>query len=47
MHGERMLSEVRHGRLKYNFNLTGKPEGIYFVRVVAGKNAGTQKVIRY
>ncbi len=46
MRGERVLSEEMKGQRKYYFSLTGKPVGIYFIRVVSGKFAGTGKIIK-
>jgi hypothetical protein len=44
--GERMLSKNLQGQRKYEFSLAGKPNGVYFIRVVSGKFAGTGKIIK-
>lgn len=46
MHGERLMTEKLQGRTKYEFPLAGKPNGVYFIRVVTGKFAGTGKIIK-
>jgi hypothetical protein len=46
MYGERLLSATLKGQTKYDFSLAGKPVGVYFIRVVTGKHAGTGKIIR-
>jgi hypothetical protein len=44
--GERLLKTTLAGSSKYYLNLSGNPAGIYFIRVVSGKNAGTGKIIK-
>jgi hypothetical protein len=34
------------GQLKYTFNLEGKPNGIYLLRIVSGKFSGTGRIIK-
>ena len=46
IYGERLLNEELEGMRKYDFSLAGKPNGIYFIRVVTGKFAGTGKIIK-
>ncbi|MCX6277788.1 MAG: T9SS type A sorting domain-containing protein, partial [Bacteroidetes bacterium] len=46
MLGERLLSKYLQGQRKYDFSLEGKPNGIYFIRVVSGNFAGTGKIIK-
>ena len=46
MLGERVLTTELQGQMKYNLSLTGKPVGVYFIRVVSGKLAGTGKIIK-
>ncbi|MCX6267400.1 MAG: T9SS type A sorting domain-containing protein [Bacteroidetes bacterium] len=47
MHGERVLSAELRGQRKYELSLTGKPVGIYFIRVVSGKFTGTLKIVKH
>jgi hypothetical protein len=44
--GEFMLSKNLQGQRKYEFSLAGKPNGVYFIRVVSGRFAGTGKIIK-
>ncbi len=46
MHGEKIVSAKLNGQMKYDLSLTGKPAGVYFIRVVTGKLAGTGKIIK-
>ena len=46
MHGERLLTEYLKGKSKYDFTLDGNPNGVYFIRVITGENAGTGKIIK-
>jgi hypothetical protein len=46
MLGERVFSGELQGQRKYNLSLEGKPNGVYFIRVVSGKLAGTGKIIK-
>jgi hypothetical protein len=46
MHGEIVQSVVLTGKQKYDLSLSGQPAGVYFIRVVSGKNAGTGKIIK-
>jgi hypothetical protein len=44
--GERMLSGKLQGQKRYELSLAGKPNGVYFIRVVSGKFAGTGKIVK-
>ncbi len=44
--GEKVLSTVLSGDRKHEFSLSGKPVGIYFIRVVSGDKAETVKIIK-
>ena len=46
MLGDRVFSAALHGQRKYDLTLDGKPVGVYFIRVVSGKLAGTGKIIK-
>ncbi|MCX6305012.1 MAG: GEVED domain-containing protein [Bacteroidetes bacterium] len=46
MLGEPVFSADLTGRLKYDLSIAGKPDGVYFIRVVSGKHAGTGKIIK-
>jgi hypothetical protein len=46
MQGEQVFSKDVHGQIKYDFSLSEKPAGVYFIRVVSGKYAGTSKIIK-
>jgi hypothetical protein len=46
MHSEHLFSADVKGQRKYDFSLTGKPVGVYFIRVITGKYAGTVKIIK-
>jgi hypothetical protein len=45
--GDRVFSAVLNGKRKYDFSLAEKPVGVYFIRVVSGKHAGTGKIIKH
>jgi PKD repeat protein len=44
--GEKLMSEILNGGLKHEFNLSGKPAGVYFIRMVDGARAETAKVMK-
>ncbi|MCX6276663.1 MAG: PKD domain-containing protein [Bacteroidetes bacterium] len=44
--GEKVMTENLNGELKHEFNLTGLPIGIYFIRIVNGDKVETAKIIR-
>jgi hypothetical protein len=46
VYGEHLFSEDLKGQKKYDLSLAGKPAGVYFIRVITGKLAGTVKIIR-
>jgi hypothetical protein len=46
MQGDQVFSTEVRGKRKYDFSLAGKPAGVYFIRVVTGKFAGTSKIIK-
>ncbi|MCX6267335.1 MAG: alpha/beta hydrolase fold domain-containing protein [Bacteroidetes bacterium] len=46
MHGEKTFSEDLTGERKHNFSLSEHPAGIYFIRVIAGENVETIKIIK-
>ena len=46
MKGERMLSNELAGERKHEFSLSGKPVGIYVIRVISNKNSGTTRIIK-
>ena len=46
IHGERVLSTNLNGQRKYELSLAGKPNGVYFIRVITGNQAGTGKIIK-
>jgi hypothetical protein len=46
MTGKRQLSRALEGERKFNFTLSDKPSGIYFIKVFSGENSGTVKIIK-
>ncbi|MCX6269405.1 MAG: choice-of-anchor J domain-containing protein [Bacteroidetes bacterium] len=46
MKGIKLLSDEFSDRQKYQFSLTGHPAGIYMIRVIGEKNAGTTRVVK-
>jgi hypothetical protein len=46
MRGEKVLSEELSGETVHEFSLSDKPAGIYFIKVVAGENMFTSKLIK-
>jgi hypothetical protein len=47
MHGDRVLSANLNGTGLYEFSLSGKPDGVYFIRIVSPDKAGTGKIIKH
>lgn len=46
MQGERLFTEEIKGKNKYEFSLSGRPVGIYFIRVITENIAETVKIIK-
>jgi len=46
MWGEKLLTEVLAGDRKYEFSLSNKPAGIYFIQVITGIKSETAKIIK-
>lgn len=46
MQGDRVFSANVKGKKIYDFSLSGKSSGVYFIRVVTGLHAGTGKIIK-
>ncbi len=46
LHGESVLSEAGSGAAVNEFSIADKPAGIYFVKVMAGKNLLTGKIVK-
>ncbi|MCX6267404.1 MAG: T9SS type A sorting domain-containing protein [Bacteroidetes bacterium] len=44
--GEKILSAELNGERKREFSLSDKPSGLYFIRVITGKQTGTGKIIK-
>jgi hypothetical protein len=44
--GEKILSTTLIGERRHEFSLSDKPVGVYFIRVLAGDNVETFKIIR-
>lgn len=44
--GDRILTASLDGERKHEFSLSGAPSGLYFIRVIAGPNAETTKIIK-
>ena len=44
--GTKVMTAGFQGVRKHEFSLSDKPAGVYFIRVVTGKYAGTSKIIR-
>ena len=47
MLGERILQTQLSGQQQYEFNLSGRPGGVYLVRVVRGDEVGVEKVVKH
>ena len=46
LHGELVKSMHSEGNTHLNFSLENRPTGVYFLRILSGKNASTFKIIR-
>jgi len=46
MQGEKIVAAEFKGEKKHEFSLAGYPPGLYFIRVVNGKDTGAGKIIR-
>jgi hypothetical protein len=46
MKGDKMLSAEMRGERRHEFSLSGKPVGIYLVRVISERNSGTTRIIK-
>lgn len=46
MRGEKVLSSELNGERKREFSLSDKPSGIYFIRVITGKQTGNTKILK-
>ena len=46
MTGETVLSETRSGATVYDFSLSGRPAGIYFIKVVSGETIMSTKLVK-
>jgi len=46
MRGEKILEEQFIGERKYEFSLSNKPVGVYFIRIIAGDKVETGKIIK-
>ncbi len=44
--GNKLMTEIISGGLKHEFNLSGMPAGMYFIRKVDGNKVETAKIIR-
>jgi hypothetical protein len=47
MRGEKIEGKVLTGNGTFGFNLSGKPAGLYFIRVISGNRSETGKIIKY
>ncbi len=47
MFGERILRQKLYGERYHQFSLTGKPSGIYLIRVITGEKTETVKIVKY
>ncbi len=47
MRGERMATRQVEGKLKHEFSLQEKPNGIYIIRLVSEGTSGTARIIKY
>jgi hypothetical protein len=45
--GERIVTEDMNGETRREFSLTGKPVGLYYVRVVNGSKGATKKLVKF
>ncbi len=46
MKGKRMFTAVMSEEQKHEFSLSGKPAGIYLIRVIGERNSGTTRIIK-
>ena len=46
MKGEKMISAVISDERKHEFSLSGKPSGLYLIRVVAGVNSSSLRIVK-
>ncbi|MCX6269397.1 MAG: PKD domain-containing protein, partial [Bacteroidetes bacterium] len=46
MKGDKVFSDVMEGERKHEFSLSGKPEGIYLIRVSGELSSGTTRIIK-
>jgi hypothetical protein len=46
MKGQRIFSNGLDGENKHEFSLSGKPAGIYLIRVISEMNSGTTRIIK-
>lgn len=46
MRGDKILSALLTGQHRHEFSLSGRPAGVYFIRVVSGDKSETVKVIK-
>jgi len=44
--GEKILTKTMNGEGKHEISLSGKPSGVYFIRVISGDKAETVKIIK-
>jgi hypothetical protein len=46
MKGEKLSSSQLSGEQKHEFSLSGKPNGIYMIRVIGGKTSGSTRIVK-
>jgi len=46
MFGKKVLAETVYGLMKYEFSLSTQTPGVYILRVITGKEAGTVKIVK-
>ena len=46
MLGERILQTQLSGQQQYEFDLSGRPGGVYLVKVARGVEVGVEKVVK-
>jgi hypothetical protein len=44
--GDLVMQSKLSGQPQYEFDLTGRPKGMYFIRVTAGNKMGVGKLIK-
>jgi hypothetical protein len=47
MHGEKLIREQLPDRKKHQFSLSGKPDGIYFIRIMSVSFTGITRIVKY